>query len=402
MEESPRAAKVSVFGDWGSAEDIVYSNWEESDFSIPVIKTRQDLKFLYGLDFGYATSYNAFIAVAIEPLTHTMWIFDEMYERGMTNLDIAKRLTEKGYAKEVITADAAEPKSIYELQQGFIEEVVEDGEIKNVRYSVPNIRAATKGPDSVSNGIARVQEYHIYVHPTCRNTILELNNYAYSKDKDGRLTDKPEKEFDHLCLTGDTLVAMADGSPRALQDVREGDTVMTKDGPASVSAWVCTSEHADVWRVYFDNGTILEGTKDHEIYLNGSKCPIGQAELGDVAECLDGSAVHVVRVVPNVARTDVYDITVEGVHQFYANGILVSNCDALRYALSMEILRGRGGVVEARGEDAPTHVSRVGSSTPELPVRAMGHIDYENITGPADVAPPKKRCMRVFSSIRSE
>ena len=269
-KNNPRAAKVSVYGDWGSAEDIIYSDWEVSDFDIASLKTRTDVKFLYGLDFGYATSYNAFIAVAIEPLTHTMWVFDEMYERGMTNLDIAKRLTEKGYAKEIVTADAAEPKSIYELQQGFIEEVMDNGEKVNVRYSMPNIRAAIKGPDSVNNGIARVQEYHIYVHHTCKNTIVELNNYAWSKDKDGRLTNKPEKEYDHLM-------------------------------------------------------------------------------------------------------------------------------DALRYSLSMELLKGRAGIVEARGEDRP---SRVASSIRDVePINTFRNSKVLNITGPTDVAPPKKKRRWVFSSI---
>lgn len=32
-------------------------------------------------------------------------------------------------------------------------------------------------------------------------------------------------------------------------------------------------------------------------------------------------------------RRDVYNLTVEGAHEFYANGVLVHNCDALRYLL---------------------------------------------------------------------
>ena len=32
-------------------------------------------------------------------------------------------------------------------------------------------------------------------------------------------------------------------------------------------------------------------------------------------------------------RRDVYNLTVAGAHEFYANGILVHNCDSLRYLL---------------------------------------------------------------------
>jgi hypothetical protein len=53
----------------------------------------------------------------------------------------------------------------------------------------------------------------------------------------------------------------------------------------------------------------------------------------------DTQGAHVVPVrverVSNTRRTaPVYDITVAGVHEFFANGVLVHNCmDSLRYAL---------------------------------------------------------------------
>jgi hypothetical protein len=40
-----------------------------------------------------------------------------------------------------------------------------------------------------------------------------------------------------------------------------------------------------------------------------------------------------VRAVRSAGRADVYGLTVEGEHEFFAEGILVSNCDALRYYL---------------------------------------------------------------------
>jgi hypothetical protein len=40
----------------------------------------------------------------------------------------------------------------------------------------------------------------------------------------------------------------------------------------------------------------------------------------------------------------VYDLTVEGEHEFFANGILVHNCiDALRYSLD-GVIKGRGAM----------------------------------------------------------
>lgn len=286
--DNPRAARVSVYGDWGSAEDIIYENWEEADFDIPALKAREDLKFAFGLDFGFKVSYNALIAIAYDTLTRSLWIYDEMYFKGESNLVIAKEIIRKGYGKEKIWADSAEPKSIHELKEGFIEERMNpDGTKDHVRYALPGVVEAVKGPDSVRNGIARVQEYHIYIHYTCRNTLREVMNYSWKKDKDGKYTGEPEKEFDHLM-------------------------------------------------------------------------------------------------------------------------------DSLRYALTGELIRGHGGVVEARGgtdaellperKGAPAlpRPSRVSAPQPEAPVNTYADSEVVSAEGPADVAPPKKRTCRVFSSIRTE
>lgn len=197
----PRGARVVCDGDWGIAEGLIYTNWEElpMDFNIHTILERDGIKFSFGLDFGYAISYNAFIAFAIDLKTREIWIYDEMYNRGMTNLDIARTICKMGYGKEEIWADSAEPKSIFELQQGLVEEVPQDnGAVLYEKWQLPNIRPAMKGNDSVANGIQRLQSFKIWVLPKCRNTITCLNNYAWETDRDGKYTGKPIKEWDHL------------------------------------------------------------------------------------------------------------------------------------------------------------------------------------------------------------
>ena len=200
-ERDPRGARVVCDGDWGIAEGLVYTNWEELplDFDIQTILKRDDIKFSFGLDFGYTVSYNAFVAFAIDLKSREIWIFDEMYNKNMTNLEIARTICQMGYGKEEIWADSAEKKSIFELKQGLIEEIVqEDGTIVYEKWQLPNIHEAMKGPDSVNNGIQRLQSFKIWVMPKCRNMIINLNNYAWEVDKDGKYTGKPIKEWDHL------------------------------------------------------------------------------------------------------------------------------------------------------------------------------------------------------------
>lgn len=195
----PRRARVFCDGEWGVSEGLIYDNWTEEDFDYLDILKQPDIKTAFGLDFGYAVSFNAFVAVLVDLKGRKLWIYDEMYEKGLTNIDIAKKITKMGYGKEEIWADAAEPKSISELRAGFTEEKWNDDchRMETFHWQLPGIIPALKGRDSVSNGIQRLQSFEIVVHPKCENVLREFSNYSYAKDRDGNFTDQPDKEFDH-------------------------------------------------------------------------------------------------------------------------------------------------------------------------------------------------------------
>lgn len=264
-DRSPRLARIICDGEWGIAEGLVYEDWEVQDFDThEVLLENPQVKPLFGLDFGFAVSYNAFVAGYVDLDRRIIWIFDEMYERGISNLEIAKRINQMGYGKETIIADSAEPKSIYELQEGQIEETFdENGAPVYTRWQLPSIRGAMKGPDSVRNGIRRLQSFHIIVHPRCENFLVEINNYCWDTDKDGNMLDKPIKEYDH-CLVAGTQI-MTERGPVPIEDVRVGDMVMTHMGYMPVEAVGMTRPHAEIWRMECADGTILEGTGDHPV-----------------------------------------------------------------------------------------------------------------------------------------
>lgn len=196
---NPRAAKIICDGNWGVSEGLVYDDWEVCDFDIHrVLDEHPDAKVSFGLDFGYAVDPNAFVAVAFDLKERKLWVFDEMYAKGMTNFDIAKRLCEMGYGKEQIWADSAEPKSIYELREGFVTEATgPDGKPMLFAYRLPGIRPALKGRDSILNGIARLKMFHMYVHPRCENVAMELGTYCYDQDEFGNFINKPIDDMNH-------------------------------------------------------------------------------------------------------------------------------------------------------------------------------------------------------------
>lgn len=178
---NPRRYAIEGLGEWGIAEGLVYEDFVEREFNYQEISKRKSVTAIFGLDFGYTNDPTAFICALVDQEAKELYIFDEHYEKAMTNSEIAAMIKYKGYAKEVIIADSSEPKSIEEIK----------------RAGVMRIKGAAKGKDSILNGIQLIQDYKIIVHPKCENTILELSNYVWDT-KDGVMINKPIDDYNHL------------------------------------------------------------------------------------------------------------------------------------------------------------------------------------------------------------
>lgn len=180
-ERNPARYRVAGLGEWGVTDGLVYENWTVEPFDINSIKQQKGVKASFGLDWGYTTDPSALVCLLIDRTAKTIWIFDEIYEKGLTNERLAELIIEAGYGKEQIIADASEPKSIDRLKS----------------LGIGRIRRAKKGKDSIRAGIDFLQDYRIIVHPRCVGTITELSNYAWKKDASGKSTGKPEDTMNH-------------------------------------------------------------------------------------------------------------------------------------------------------------------------------------------------------------
>jgi len=182
-EVNPRRYQVAGLGNWGVSEGLVYENYtDDVPFDYTEISKLRDVKSAFGLDFGYTNDPTALFCGLISAKQKTIWVFDELYERALTNRMIAGKITAMGYAKERICADCAEPKSIDELKDAGLRRVTK----------------SRKGKDSINNGIQFIQGYHIIIHPRCVNFLTEISNYTWDKDRNGNLINKPIDDFNHL------------------------------------------------------------------------------------------------------------------------------------------------------------------------------------------------------------
>lgn len=181
---NPRRYAVAGLGGWGIVDGLIYENWREEAFdhtSEQFQREHPNLLSAFGLDFGYTNDPSTLFCGLLDLERKQLFVFDEMYEKGLSNQRIAERITDMGYGKERITADSAEPKSIDELKGLGI-----------------RAHGAAKGKDSIQNGIQWIQDLEIIIHPRCVNFLTEISNYTWDQDKFGAKLNVPIDDFNHL------------------------------------------------------------------------------------------------------------------------------------------------------------------------------------------------------------
>lgn len=125
-----------------------------------------------GMDFGFVTSYNAVVRVAVDDQAKVLYIYDEYYKNMLTDDKTAVELEELGYTNELIIADSAEPKTIKFYQQsGFKMRGCHN------RYVGSRLENTKK--------IKRFKK--IVCSAKCKNARRELQTLTYAKDKKGNI-----------------------------------------------------------------------------------------------------------------------------------------------------------------------------------------------------------------------
>ena len=181
-KQNPRRYQVAGLGDWGIVDGLVYENWKEEHFSLAEIqKQYPELKSGFGLDYGFTNDPSAAFVGFVDIKSKIIFVWDEMYEKGLSNKKIYNNIVSMGYGKDKWTAESAEPKSNAELQS----------------YGL-RVKGAEKGKDSVNNGIQWIQDCTIIIHPRCVNFLTEISNYTWKKDKFGKKLNVPIDDFNHL------------------------------------------------------------------------------------------------------------------------------------------------------------------------------------------------------------
>ncbi|MER7950724.1 RICIN domain-containing protein [Streptomyces sp. NPDC096079] len=138
-----------------------------------------------------------------------------------------------------------------------------------------------------------------------------------------------------------TRVLMADGSHKAIGDVRRGDRVLAADPETGQrrSQEISSTFAHDTERlvdVTLVDGSVLTSTAGHRVYVDGRGWTVvSELRTGDALTTPEGASVAVggLKDRSGLAPSKVYDVTVDGLHTFYvrpegprAKDLLVHNC----------------------------------------------------------------------------
>jgi phage terminase large subunit len=176
-ESDPYYRAVYTFGNWGVLGHVIFTNWRVEDLAE---RRRHFVNRRHGLDFGFSSDPAAMPVTHYDRAHKTIYIYDELYERGLTN-DLLAAEVLKLIERDLVKCDSAEPKSIAELQQHGV-----------------NAQGARKGKDSVLFGIQWLQQQTIVVDKGCIHTRNELQQYHWKEDKDGNAMRQPVDKYNHL------------------------------------------------------------------------------------------------------------------------------------------------------------------------------------------------------------
>ena len=177
---NPAKARIFCDGEWGvDSEGLVITNWRKQEFDAMELAA-QGLEHRAGMDLGWIDK-SAIIDTLYDRDNKTIYVFNEFYKSGCQLSELAQAIRDMNLQKTKVYVDAAEPRSIqYFKNEGLRAE------------------ACAKGKDSVKAGLMFLQDNLIIVHPSCRNFIMELENFSYIKSKvTGEWTEQTTHEWSH-------------------------------------------------------------------------------------------------------------------------------------------------------------------------------------------------------------
>lgn len=174
-EQDPDGYRVYGLGEWGELGGLILTNYTVHEFDTSF--ERFDT-MVHAQDFGFNHA-NAILTVGFKD--GELFVCSEIYVHEMDTNEIIRLANSKGLLKNLsMYCDSAEPDRIK-------------------MWNDAGYRAlpVTKNPGSVQAQIDILKKMRIHIHPSCVNTIKEIQQWKWKKDeKTNTYMDQPVEVFD--------------------------------------------------------------------------------------------------------------------------------------------------------------------------------------------------------------
>ena len=179
INTNPRYYRVYALGEFATLEGLVITNWRTENFDAMALASL-GYERRCGMDVGWIDK-SAIIDSLYDRENKIIYVFNEFYKSGCQLSELATAIKDMDIKKTKLYVDSAEARSIaYFKQEGI------------------NAYPCAKGAGSVKAALMFLQDNTIVVHPSCKNLIMELENFSYIKSKQtGEWTEDTTHEYSH-------------------------------------------------------------------------------------------------------------------------------------------------------------------------------------------------------------
>lgn len=182
-KRDPVYYEVAGLGNWGViGGELCFPSLARRHLGDEIndLRKRDDVQWSFGVDFGVTDDPSCFVAIAKDEINKDIYVYDEIYGKGLSVEELSDLIRAKGYAKQEMWCDGG----IFKLA---INQMVKNG----ISRAKP-VKKARKKLDQIIS----LREYTFVFDTKCTNTIREFYNYRF--DDKGVPMDKDDHTPDAL------------------------------------------------------------------------------------------------------------------------------------------------------------------------------------------------------------
>lgn len=276
----PRLFAMNYLAQFTVLEGQVYEEFSR-ETHVRAFKCSVDWLYFMGMDFGFT---DPFVALLMAWTGEAFVVIDEVYEPGITTAQQKKLVAQmvnrhvpKGAAwlngKDGRWTVWGDPRGgQYRAEWAAVGVPIRKPAVR-IKGQRSEIEATSQivaeyvhpvedlpYPEWARRPGDTLNAPQFFVHERCAETIHSFLSWV-------KLDNKYEGE-DHACFVAGTQVLTRRGM-KAIETIRPGERVLTRDGWRKVRAAGQTHDHAEIWELHTSDGRTLKGTANHPVYVNG-------------------------------------------------------------------------------------------------------------------------------------